>query len=143
MQNRELQIMRKLEHPNIVKLKYFFYSSGDKVSLLSLSLSYPMSFFCFSSLLKISPAPDAHLPRARKLLWSSYLLVTVRFFSISSLHCCSLTFSSYVLIIKLTLQLPCLIIKLARILKFYCFGLLLCTVEWCFVLSSHSAQVMI
>ncbi|KAH0999787.1 hypothetical protein HUJ04_013560 [Dendroctonus ponderosae] len=28
--NRELQIMRKLEHCNIVKLKYFFYSSGDK-----------------------------------------------------------------------------------------------------------------
>ena len=31
LQNRELQIMRKLEHVNIVKLKYFFYSSGDKV----------------------------------------------------------------------------------------------------------------
>lgn len=30
-QNRELQIMRKLEHQNIVKLKYFFYSSGEKV----------------------------------------------------------------------------------------------------------------
>jgi len=29
--NRELQIMRKLEHQNIVKLKYFFYSSGEKV----------------------------------------------------------------------------------------------------------------
>ncbi|XP_026298798.1 glycogen synthase kinase-3 beta isoform X7 [Apis mellifera] len=28
--NRELQIMRRLEHCNIVKLKYFFYSSGDK-----------------------------------------------------------------------------------------------------------------
>lgn len=24
--------MRRLEHCNIVKLKYFFYSSGDKVS---------------------------------------------------------------------------------------------------------------
>lgn len=32
-QNRELQIMRRLEHCNIVKLKYFFYSSGEKVSL--------------------------------------------------------------------------------------------------------------
>ncbi len=31
LQNRELQIMRKLEHQNIVKLKYFFYSSGEKV----------------------------------------------------------------------------------------------------------------
>lgn len=30
-QNRELQIMRRLEHCNIVKLKYFFYSSGEKV----------------------------------------------------------------------------------------------------------------
>jgi glycogen synthase kinase 3 beta len=46
-QNRELQIMRRLEHCNIVKLKYFFYSSGEKVSnkilqfnpLLSLLLS--------------------------------------------------------------------------------------------------------
>merc|ERR1739842_250271 len=32
--NRELQIMRRLEHCNIVKLKYFFYSSGDKVSMV-------------------------------------------------------------------------------------------------------------
>lgn len=31
LQNRELQIMRKLEHQNIVKLKFFFYSSGEKV----------------------------------------------------------------------------------------------------------------
>ncbi|EDV91041.1 GH16465 [Drosophila grimshawi] len=28
--NRELQIMRKLKHPNIVALRYFFYSSGEK-----------------------------------------------------------------------------------------------------------------
>lgn len=34
LQNRELQIMRRLEHCNIVKLKYFFYSSGEKVSPL-------------------------------------------------------------------------------------------------------------
>lgn len=31
VQNRELQIMQKLDHQNIVKLKYFFYSTGDKV----------------------------------------------------------------------------------------------------------------
>ncbi|XP_047534301.1 glycogen synthase kinase-3 beta-like isoform X5 [Vanessa atalanta] len=31
--NRELQIMRRLEHCNIVKLKYFFYSSGEKVAV--------------------------------------------------------------------------------------------------------------
>ncbi|XP_033641048.1 glycogen synthase kinase-3 beta-like isoform X2 [Asterias rubens] len=30
--NRELQIMRKLEHCNIVRLRYFFYSSGEKSS---------------------------------------------------------------------------------------------------------------
>lgn len=34
LQNRELQIMRRLEHCNIVKLKYFFYSSGEKVSVI-------------------------------------------------------------------------------------------------------------
>lgn len=33
LQNRELQIMRRLEHCNIVKLKYFFYSSGEKVEI--------------------------------------------------------------------------------------------------------------
>ena len=30
--NRELQIMRQLSHQNIIKLKYFFYTSGEKVS---------------------------------------------------------------------------------------------------------------
>ena len=29
--NRELQIMRRLDHCNIVKLKYYFYTSGEKV----------------------------------------------------------------------------------------------------------------
>lgn len=36
--NRELQIMRKLEHQNIVQLKYFFYSSGDKKDEVYLNL---------------------------------------------------------------------------------------------------------
>lgn len=36
--NRELQIMRKLEHENVVKLQYFFYSSGDKKDELYLNL---------------------------------------------------------------------------------------------------------
>lgn len=36
--NRELQIMRKLEHQNIVKLKYFFYSTGDKKDEVYLNL---------------------------------------------------------------------------------------------------------
>lgn len=36
--NRELQIMRKLDHPNIVKLNYFFYSSGEKKDEIYLNL---------------------------------------------------------------------------------------------------------
>jgi len=36
--NRELQIMRKLEHQNIVKLKYFFYTTGEKKDELFLNL---------------------------------------------------------------------------------------------------------
>jgi glycogen synthase kinase 3 beta len=36
--NRELQIMRRLDHQSIVKLKYFFYSSGDKKDELYLNL---------------------------------------------------------------------------------------------------------
>jgi serine/threonine protein kinase len=31
-QNRELQIMRLVSHPNVVDLKAFFYSNGDKVT---------------------------------------------------------------------------------------------------------------
>lgn len=36
--NRELQIMRKLEHLNIVKLKFFFYSAGEKKDEVFLNL---------------------------------------------------------------------------------------------------------
>ncbi|EDW27950.1 GL27247 [Drosophila persimilis] len=36
--NRELQIMRKLRHDNIVSLKYFFYSSGEKRDEVYLNL---------------------------------------------------------------------------------------------------------
>uniref|UniRef100_A0A0K2UGT8 Protein kinase shaggylike [Nasonia vitripennis] n=1 Tax=Lepeophtheirus salmonis TaxID=72036 RepID=A0A0K2UGT8_LEPSM len=36
--NRELQIMRRLEHCNIVRLKYFFYTSGDKKDEIYLNL---------------------------------------------------------------------------------------------------------
>lgn len=43
-QNRELQIMRKLDHCNIVRLRYFFYSSGDKVSWGHCSSSCPASY---------------------------------------------------------------------------------------------------
>ena len=40
-QNRELQIMRQLEHPNIVPLKHCFYSNGEKVSCCSSSACAP------------------------------------------------------------------------------------------------------
>ncbi|KAI6219198.1 Glycogen synthase kinase-3 beta [Aphelenchoides fujianensis] len=36
--NRELQIMQKLDHPNVVTLKYFFYSNGDKKDDVYLNL---------------------------------------------------------------------------------------------------------
>uniref|UniRef100_A0A7S3PRH8 Protein kinase domain-containing protein n=1 Tax=Aplanochytrium stocchinoi TaxID=215587 RepID=A0A7S3PRH8_9STRA len=36
--NRELQLMRKLVHPNIVQLKHCFYSNGDKNDQLFLNL---------------------------------------------------------------------------------------------------------
>uniref|UniRef100_A0A1I8JB90 Protein kinase domain-containing protein n=1 Tax=Macrostomum lignano TaxID=282301 RepID=A0A1I8JB90_9PLAT len=36
--NRELQIMRSIEHQNIVTLKYFFYSSGEKKDEVYLNL---------------------------------------------------------------------------------------------------------
>lgn len=36
--NRELQIMRKLNHPNIVQLKHCFYSNGDEEDELYLNL---------------------------------------------------------------------------------------------------------
>lgn len=32
-QNRELQIMRIVRHPNIVELKAFYYSNGERVSI--------------------------------------------------------------------------------------------------------------
>uniref|UniRef100_A0A1I8Q6M0 Protein kinase domain-containing protein n=1 Tax=Stomoxys calcitrans TaxID=35570 RepID=A0A1I8Q6M0_STOCA len=44
--NRELQIMRKLEHCNIVKLLYFFYSSGEKLA------EFPIDVGILASVLK-------------------------------------------------------------------------------------------
>lgn len=46
-QNRELQIMRKLDHCNIVRLRYFFYSSGEKVCVLQHNLL--VSELCLST----------------------------------------------------------------------------------------------
>ena len=36
--NRELQIMRQLNHPNVVQLKHCFYSNGEKADELYLNL---------------------------------------------------------------------------------------------------------
>jgi len=41
--NRELQIMRRLEHCNIVKLMYFFYTSGEKKDEITSTLSWSSS----------------------------------------------------------------------------------------------------
>jgi serine/threonine protein kinase len=38
LQNRELQIMRIVRHPNIVQLKAFYYSNGERVR----NLYYPL-----------------------------------------------------------------------------------------------------
>lgn len=38
MQNRELQIMRLVGHPNVVELKAFFYSNGERVRFLNRGL---------------------------------------------------------------------------------------------------------
>ena len=48
--NRELQIMRRLEHCNIIRLQYFFYTSGDKVwhslGLCCLTRTLPFLLLC-------------------------------------------------------------------------------------------------
>ena len=54
-QNRELQIMRKLEHLNIVKLKFFFYSAGEKVSVY---VSYKLSLHHLIWFLSSTPSKD-------------------------------------------------------------------------------------
>lgn len=38
-QNRELQIMRIVRHPNIVELKAFYYSNGERVRTSPVLLS--------------------------------------------------------------------------------------------------------
>lgn len=75
--NRELQIMRRLDHCNIVKLKYFFYSSGDKKDevYLNLVLEYiPETVYRVArhyskskqtipiSFIKVSSVPPSHPP---------------------------------------------------------------------------------
>ena len=50
--NRELQIMRKLDHCNIVKLRYFFYTSGEKVSVFCfIVVNFTVYMYAFQSFL--------------------------------------------------------------------------------------------
>lgn len=44
-QNRELQIMRIVRHPNIVELKAFYYSNGERVRI-SLHTRFESSVGC-------------------------------------------------------------------------------------------------
>lgn len=55
-QNRELQIMRIVKHPNVVDLRAFFYSNGDKVRAAQLMLVSP-EFSFLTCLLLITPTP--------------------------------------------------------------------------------------
>jgi glycogen synthase kinase 3 beta len=42
VQNRELQIMKLVKHPNVVDLRAYFYSNGDKVSVRSSARTYAL-----------------------------------------------------------------------------------------------------
>lgn len=42
LQNRELQIMRIVRHPNIVQLKAFFYNNGERVCLPSYGMHHDL-----------------------------------------------------------------------------------------------------
>lgn len=42
LQNRELQIMRIVRHPNIVQLKAFFYNNGERVCLPSRGMHHDL-----------------------------------------------------------------------------------------------------
>ena len=46
--NRELQIMRRLDHCNIVSLLYFFYTSGEKKVKLDFFATHLMQAFVCS-----------------------------------------------------------------------------------------------
>ena len=53
--NRELQIMRRLDHCNIVSLLYFFYTSGEKKVLSNfifafVQLSFGQPYFRMKSI---------------------------------------------------------------------------------------------
>ena len=52
VQNRELQIMRLVSHPNVVDLKAFFYSNGDKVCIETSSRCQALRKFCVGILKK-------------------------------------------------------------------------------------------
>ncbi len=51
--NRELQIMRRLDHCNIIRLQYFFYSNGDKVSQFGIQGSIGSIFTPFLNVSKL------------------------------------------------------------------------------------------
>lgn len=73
-QNRELQIMRKLDHCNIVRLRWFFYSSGEKVcNLFFLILENVMSFF--SSNISIVEYLDVFASVKRNPLKACYIVL--------------------------------------------------------------------
>ncbi|KAL7981037.1 hypothetical protein Chor_005271 [Crotalus horridus] len=73
--NRELQIMRKLDHCNIVRLRYFFYSSGEK------ALHEPNGYVCQSSPMILDYVPETvyrvarHFTKAKQTIPVIYVKV--------------------------------------------------------------------
>ncbi|KAF5923994.1 hypothetical protein HPG69_010426 [Diceros bicornis minor] len=77
--NRELQIMRKLDHCNIVRLRYFFYSSGEKKDevYLNLVLDYvPETVYRVAR----------HYSRAKQTLPVIYVKHSINFYCLFQLY---------------------------------------------------------
>ncbi|CAJ0938824.1 unnamed protein product [Ranitomeya imitator] len=67
-ENRELQIMRRLDHCNIVRLRYFFYSSGEKKDEVYLNLVLD---FVPETVYRVA----RHFAKAKSMLPSVYVKV--------------------------------------------------------------------
>lgn len=91
--NRELQIMRQLEHPNIVQLKHCFYSNGEKPDELYLNL-----------VLEYVPETVYGVARQYQKSKQALPIIYVKvvhlpvslFFFFGSQMCCSYTYTNFV-----------------------------------------------
>lgn len=80
--------MRKLEHVNIVKLKYFFYSAGEKVRArkrkYQLKLNYLKNYNSVSFLLHVKRC--ANISSGRKRIFNLRLISTLRYSSFENVN---------------------------------------------------------